>query len=101
MKVKKGDTVLIITGKDKGKTAKILKSLPKEGKVLVEGVNLKAKHSKPKRQGEKGQIVRVPSPLDSSNVKFLCPKCQKVTRLGYEVTKDRKYRVCKKCKSEV
>ncbi len=101
MKVKKGDNVLIITGKDKGKTAKVLRSLPKEGKILVDGVNLKAKHSKPKKQGEKGQVVRVPAPLNSSNVKFICPKCQKATRLGYEITKDRKYRICKKCKSEV
>jgi len=101
MKLKKGDTILVITGKDKGKTAKILKSFPKEGMILVEGVNLRSKHVKPKRQGEKGQVVKVPSPLNSSNAKFLCPKCQKVTRLGYEVTKDRKYRVCKKCHSEV
>ncbi len=101
MKLKKGDTILVTTGKDKGKTAKILKSFPQESMILVEGVNLRSKHVKPRRQGEKGQVVKVPSPLNASNVKFLCPKCQKVTRLGYTVTSDKKYRVCKKCQSQV
>ena len=101
MKVKKGDSVLIISGKDKGKVAKILKSLPKEGKVLVEGVNLKSKHTKPKRQGEQGQVVRVPLPIQASNAKFLCPKCLKASRLGYKIDGVKKFRICKKCKSEV
>lgn len=101
MKVKKNDTVLIIAGKDKGRTAKVLKSLPKEGRILVEGINLKQKHVRPKRQGEQGQVVKLPAPLQVSNVKFLCPKCGKATRLGYKIEKDRKFRICKKCKSEV
>ena len=117
MKLKKGDTVLIISGKDKGRTAKILKSFPKERKVLVEGINLKSKHVKPKKQGEKGQVVKVPFPIDVSDGKFICPKCGKATRLGYKILKDtsvnslqhgsgqagqvKKFRVCKKCKSEV
>lgn len=101
MKLRKGDNILVISGKDKGKVAKILKSLPKEAAVLVEGVNLKNKHVKPKRQGEKGQMVRVATPIDISNAKLICPKCQKATRVGYKVNKDRKYRVCKKCQSEI
>lgn len=101
MKFKKSDTVLIISGKDKGRVSKILKSFPKEGKILVEGVNLKVKHVKPKKQGEKGQVVKVPYPMDSSNVKFICPKCQKATRLGYKINENKKYRICKKCRSEV
>ncbi len=101
MKVKKGDNVLIITGKDKGRTAKILTSLPKQRMILVEGMNLKSKHVKPKRQGEKGQVVKVPMPLQASNVKFLCPKCSKPSRLGYKIEGDKKFRICKKCKSEV
>lgn len=101
MKIKKGDNVLIISGKDKGRTAKVLKSLPKEGKILVEGINVKNKHSKPKKQGEKGQVIKVPAPLDVSDVKFICTKCGKATRLGYKIEKDKKYRICKKCKSEV
>ncbi len=101
MKIKKGDTVLIIAGKDRGRTAKIIKSLVKERRVLVEGINLKKKHIKPKREGEKGQTISSPAPLDISNVKFLCPKCGKPTRLSYRVEKEKKYRVCKKCKSQV
>ncbi len=101
MKVKKGDSVLIISGKDRGRTAKILKSFPKQGSILVEGINLKKKHIKPKRQGEKGQVIQVPAPLDASSVKFLCPKCGKAVRVGYKMEKDRKFRVCKKCNSEV
>lgn len=101
MKIKKGDNILIISGKDKGRMAKVLRSFPKEGKILVEGINTRQKHVKPKRQGEKGQVIKVPSPLNVSNVKFVCPKCGKAVRVGYKIEKDKKYRVCKKCKSEV
>ncbi len=101
MKLKKGDNVLIIAGKDKGRTAKILKSLIKENRVLVEGINLKKKHVKPKKEGDKGQVISVATPLHVSNVKFVCAKCGKVTRLGYKIEKDRKFRICKKCQSEV
>ena len=92
---------MVISGKDKGRTAKILKSLVKEKRILVEGMNLKQKHVKPKKEGEKGQVVKAAAPMDISNVKFLCPKCGKPARLGYSIDKDRKFRVCKKCKSEV
>lgn len=101
MKVKKGDSVLIISGKDKGRVAKILRSIPKERKILVEGVNMKSKHVRPKKQGEKGQVVKVSLPMDVSNTKFLCPKCSKASRLGYKIEKGKKFRICKKCKSEV
>lgn len=101
MKIKKGDNVLVTSGKDRGKNAKILKAFPKEGKILVEGVNLRSRHVRPKKQGEKGQVVKIPTPLDVSNVKLICPKCQKATRLGYKIVGDKKFRVCKKCKSEV
>lgn len=101
MKVKKGDSVLIIAGKDKGRTGKIMKALPKELKVLVEGINLKKKHVRPKRDGEKGQVVEVPAVLDVSNVKIVCPKCGKATRVGYTIDKDVKKRICKKCKQEI
>lgn len=101
MKIKKGDLVLIISGKDKGKTGKVTKALPKDLKVLVEGVNLKKKHARPKKQGEKGQVVQVPAPLNISNVKAICPKCGKATRVGYTVDKDIKKRICKKCKQEI
>ena len=101
MKVKKGDTILVIAGKDKGKTAKILRSFPKEGRILVEGVNLKKKHVKPKSQGEKGQVVSIPAPMNVSNTMLLCPKCSKPTRIGYKIENDKKMRVCKKCGSQI
>jgi len=109
MKVKKGDNVLIIAGKDKGRTAKILRALPKEGMILVEGINLKSKHVRPRKEGEQGQVVKMPLPIDVSDAKFLCPKCGKASRLGYKIEKDpstgsgqvKKFRICKKCKSEV
>lgn len=98
MKVKKGDNVLIIAGKDKGRTGKIIKSFPKEFKVLVEGMNQKKKHVRPKKEGEKGQVVSIPFPIEVSNVKLICPKCGKATRIGYKTEKDVKSRFCKKCR---
>ena len=105
MKVKKGDTVLIIAGKDKGRTAKILKSLQKEKRILVEGINLKRKHVRPRREGETGQVISAAAPLDVSNVKLVCPKCGKATRVGYVIEKTNtgthKARMCKKCHSQI
>jgi large subunit ribosomal protein L24 len=101
MKVKKGDTVLIISGKDRGRTAKILRALPKERGILVEGINLKKKHVKPKKQGEKGQVVQIPAVLDVSNIKIVCPKCGKAARVGYRIDGDIKKRICKKCKQDI
>lgn len=97
MKIKKDDTVLIISGKYKGKKGKVLKIFPKKDKVLVEGINLVKKHQKPKREGEKGQIVQLPSPIFVSNSKFICPKCGKATRIGYKIVENKKTRICKKC----
>lgn len=101
MKLKKGDTVLIISGKDKGKKEKILKAFPKEGKILVEGVNIKKKHQKPKKSGEKGQIVSILGPIPVCNAKIICSKCGKPTRVGYKITDKVKYRICKKCDGEI
>ncbi len=101
MKLKKGDNVLIISGKDKGRTAKILRSLVKEKMILVEGINMKRKHIKPKKEGEKGQVVPVPAPMEISNVKLVCPKCGKATRVGYKIENGKKSRICKKCQSQI
>jgi len=101
MKLKKGDTILVIAGKDKGRKGKIIESLIKEGRVIIEGINLRKKHVKPKKQGEKGQIVQIPAPMDISNVKIICPKCKKTARIGYKIEKKKKYRICKKCKGEI
>lgn len=100
MKVHKGDTVLIISGKDRGKKGKILKVLPKENKILVEGINLRKKHQRSKKGGEKGQVVIKPGNVDVSNVKIICSKCGKAARTGYRVADGKKYRICKKCNQE-
>jgi len=101
MKIKKGDIVLVISGKNKGKKGKILRAFPKESKVLIEGVNLMKKHQKPRKTGEKGQIIQKPAPIDISNVKMICPKCSKAVRLGYKIVDDKKYRICKKCNKQI
>ncbi len=97
MKVKKNDTVLIISGKYRGRKGKILKSFPKMDKLLIEGINLRKKHQKPKKTGDKGQIIEIPAPIHISNVKIICPKCKKATRIGYRIEGGEKYRICKKC----
>ena len=101
MKYKKGDTVKIIIGKDKGKTGKIMKSLPKDEKVLIEGLNLYKKHSRPKTQGEKGQVVTVPRPIHISNVALVCSSCGNSTRVGYRFESGTKKRYCKKCNADI
>ncbi len=101
MKIKTGDTVLIISGKDRGKKGKVIKALSGESRIIVEDANLRKKHVRPKRQGEKGQIVETAAPLDASNVKLICPKCKKPTRIGYKVAEGGKYRICKKCRQEI
>ncbi len=101
MKIKKGDTVLVISGKDRGRKGKVVSSLPKKRKVIVEGINIKKKHIKPRREGEKGQIIEVPAPLDVSNVKIICSKCGKATRVGYKIVDGVKSRICKKCGQEI
>ena len=101
MKIKKGDTVLIINGKDKGKKAKVLESFPRRNKIVVEGVNIVKRHRRPRREKEKGQIVEVAAPIDASNVKLVCPKCSQPSRVGYRLTEKGKYRICKKCNQEI
>lgn len=101
MKIRKNDQVLIIAGKDKGRTGKVLKAIPKEQGLLVEGINLRKKHAKPKKSGEKGQIVQVLAALNVSNVKIICSKCGKATRVGYKINNNKKNRICKKCGQEI
>ncbi len=99
IKFKKSDIVKVISGKDRGKKGKVLQVLPREYKIVVEGVNMMAKNVRAKRQGEKGQVVRYNSPINTSNVMLFCPKCNKPVRAGYMITKEKKkVRICKKCK---
>ena len=99
--VKTGDNVMIISGKDKGKTGKVLEVSPSEGKVIVEGRNIVTKHVKPKAQGQLGGIVKAEGALYACKVMPVCPKCNKPTRVGNEVKGDKKVRVCKHCGAEL
>ncbi|KKU76766.1 MAG: 50S ribosomal protein L24 [Parcubacteria group bacterium GW2011_GWA2_47_8b] len=103
MKIHKGDTVQIISGKDNGKTGKVLGVNVRENTVLIEGQNLFKKHSRPKKQGEKGQIITLPRPLYISKVMLFCPNCKKATRIAYKVNEQSKTksRQCKKCNTEI
>ena len=97
MKVKKNDTVLVITGKDAGKTAKVLAALPKANRVIVDGVNVQKKHKKARSAQEVSSIQNQAGPIDASNVMVVCPVCNKATRVAYKVEGDKKARICKKC----
>lgn len=96
MNIKKGDKVIVITGKEKGKEAQVLRALPKKGLVLLEGLNMKKKTQRSKRKGGKGQIVSKPHPLQSSNVMLIDPKTKKRTRTGVELKDGKKIRIAKK-----
>lgn len=96
--VKTGDKVEIISGKDKGKTGKVLEVSTKENKVIVEGRNIAVKHMKPKQQGQQGGLLKVEAPMYASKVMLVCPKCNKTTRLAHAVDKNGdKKRRCVKC----
>ena len=99
MKIKKGDKVLVISGKNRGKTGKVTDVFPRNLRLIVEGVNFQKKHTRPKKQGEKGQIVEIAAPIDISNVKLICLKCNKASRVGYKVEGKDKFRICKICDS--
>jgi len=101
MKIHKNDQVLIISGKDKGRKSKVIEALPKEGKVIVENINLRKKYNRPKKSGDKGQIIELPIAFDASNTKVICPKCNKPTRIGYKIEGNKKFRLCKKCNTEI
>lgn len=101
MKIKKNDNVIVIAGKDKGKKSKVLKTFKATERVLVEGVNLKKKHQKPRKQGEKGQMIEVAHPVNVSNLLIFCSSCGKGVKTGSTLNKNIKIRVCRKCGKEV
>ena len=97
MKIKKGDTVVVLSGKDKGKQGKVQACMPSDRKVVVEGVNIVTCHVKPRRQGETGGIIKREAPIYESKVQVVCPKCSKGTRVAYKIEDGKKSRVCKHC----
>ena len=117
MNIRKDDTVVVISGKynykndesfikdGKLKGHKVLVAMPKEGKLIVEGVNVASKHQRPRKQGEEGGIIKQETPIYACKVMLLCPKCGKATKVGHKFVQDgdnmKKVRVCKKCGAEI
>jgi len=100
MKIKKGDKVKIITGKDKGREGEVLKVFPRLNQIVVKGLNQVKKHIKAKSEKEPGGIITLEKPLAIGKVMVICPECGKAARIGYQLDKDgKKYRICRKCKS--
>ncbi len=101
MKIKKGDNVIVISGKDKGKTGKVSRSFPRENKVIISGVNIKKIHKRPTKSGQKGQVIDQASPIHVSNVMIADPKNNKPSRVGFLKKGDKKERVSKKSGSAI
>ena len=101
LKIKKNDTVVVLSGKDKGKQGKVLGTVPSEAKVVVEGINMVTCHVKPRKQGETGGIVQREAAMYASKVQVVCPKCNKGTRIAHKIADGKKSRVCKHCGAEL
>ena len=101
MNIKKGDTIVVLSGKDKGKQGKVLGTVPKSTKIVAEGINMVTCHVKPRRQGEAGGIVKRETPIRSCKVALFCEKCNKGVRVGYKMDGDKKVRICRKCGAEI
>lgn len=97
MKIIKNDKVLIIKGKDRGKTGTVSRILTKSNKVVITGLNKYKKHLKPTKNNPQGGIVDIESPISVANISVICQSCNKSTRIGYQILKDKKIRICKKC----
>ena len=101
MSIKKDDTVVVITGKDKGQRGKVLSVNPKEGKVIVEKINMVSRHTRPRKQGDEGGIIKKEAPLYACKVMRVCPKCDKATRAASKIVDGKKVRICKQCGAEI
>jgi large subunit ribosomal protein L24 len=101
LKIKKGDRVLVLTGKDRGKSGEVMRAMPAEGKVIVGGVNVAKKHQRPTNATMQAGIIDKDMPIPVANVAVICPSCGKHTRVGYRVQASGKVRVCKKCGGEL
>ena len=101
MKIKKGDTVQVLSGNDKGKKGEVLEVMPKTDSVVVKGVNVRKKHVKARKQGEESGILSIECAVIANKVNVVCPKCGKSTRIGYSEEKGEKVRICKKCGAKI
>lgn len=101
MKIKLNDKVMVMSGKDAGKSGKVIQVFPKEGKLVIEGLNQMKKHLRAKSRAEKGQILTLASPLPAAKAMLICPKCEKPARVGYRFEGGVKQRVCRRCRQAV
>ena len=101
MSIKKDDVVVVLSGKDKGKQGKVLEVMPKSGKVVVEKINVVSRHTKPRKQGEEGGIMKREAAIAACKVQVVCPKCSKGTRVAHKIEGGKKTRVCKHCGAEL
>ena len=101
MNIRRDDTVVVLSGRDKGGKGKVLSADPKSGKVIVEGVSVAKVHQKPRRQGEEGGIIKKETPIYACKVQLVCPKCDKGVRVGHKMVDGKKVRVCVKCGAEI
>ena len=101
MKIKKGDNVKVISGNDKGKQGKVLAVFPEARRVVVEGVNVKNKHVRSRKQGQKGELVHKTMPIAIARLMILCPTCGKITRIKYRISEKEKNRICQKCQADL
>ena len=101
MKIKKNDTVIVLSGKDKGVKGKVLVAMPEEEKVIVEKVNVATCHTKPRKQGDQGGIVKRETPIRVCKVALFCDKCGKGVRVGYKMEDGKKIRICRSCGKEI
>lgn len=101
MKLKKGDEVMVVRGKDKGKKGKIEKVKTSENTVLIPGVNLYKRHKKSRLQNKPSEIIEITKPFPVENVALICPNCHKRTRVGYKIENKEKIRICKKCNKKI
>jgi large subunit ribosomal protein L24 len=100
-KIRKGDKVKVISGKDRGKSGKVLRALPREARIVVEGVNVAKRHTRPSQRNPQGGIIEKELPIHISNVMLICPRCNRSTRVSRQVTSEGAVRVCKKCEREI
>lgn len=101
LNIKRNDTVVVLTGADKGKKGKIMSVNPETGRIVVQNVNMVIRHTKPRRQGEEGGRINKEGTINASNVMLVCPKCSKPTRVGHIIEDGKKYRACKKCGKKI
>ena len=101
MNIRRDDTVIVLSGKDKGKQGKVLSADPKNNKVIVSGVNVATAHIRPRKQGDEGGIIKKETPIYTCKVMVVCPKCGKQTRVAHKIADGKKVRICKKCGAEL